>query len=72
MWSGMDKLLWQDGEVYRYDLEADPEEQAPIPASNDPRSARLRAIAEQRLRTAGQATVSDDLAEQLRALGYAD
>lgn len=67
-----DKLLRRDDNTVRYDLEADPDEVSPLPLTNEPLVERLEAIAKQAASNNATAEVSDELHEQLRALGYAE
>jgi arylsulfatase A-like enzyme len=67
-----DKLLMRDGHVVRYDVLADPGETTPLRAEDGNLVRRLKSIAEQAEASDLTAEVSEELQEQLRALGYAD
>ena len=67
-----DKLLMRDGHVVRYDVLADPGEIRPFRAEDEHLVHRLKSIAEQAEASDMTAEVSEELHEQLRALGYAD
>jgi hypothetical protein len=62
-----------DGELVRYDLAADPMEQAPLALGQHPLRASLEALAQRAIAAAARSPAqSDGLAERLRALGYAE
>ncbi len=67
-----DKLLKRNDRIDRYDIEADPHEARPLPVGNEPLVQKLGEIAEQATTNNATAEVSEELHEQLRALGYAD
>ena len=73
IWRGSEKLRWMDGELVRYDLAADPTEQAPLALGPHPLRASLEALAQRAIAVAARSPAqSDGLAERLRALGYAE
>ncbi len=72
LWQGDDKLLWTDGDVVRYDLSADPDEQAPLPAEDHPALPSLLEQVERYQQAAPAPPPSREVIEQLRAAGYLD
>jgi hypothetical protein len=75
LWTGPEKLLWQDGRGVRYDLEADPAETNPLPLNGHPQAAELAALVD-RVRASGRRAAatepSPELLESLRAVGYVE
>lgn len=67
-----DKLLMRDGSVERYDVGADPGETTPLAVEDAELVRRLESIAQQAEASDMAAEVSEELQQQLRALGYAD
>lgn len=67
-WDGHDKQLWTDGVVRRYDLAADPTEEHPLPAVDDPALLDLAAANLARFSTTDG--TSAETTDQLRSLGY--
>jgi len=72
IWSGDEKLLWQDGQELRFDLHADPQELAPQALAPDhPLKARLDRLAARVEESAGgPVALSPELVQQLIAAGY--
>jgi hypothetical protein len=75
LWLGESKLVANQGEVLRFDLRADPGENQPLPAGDHPAAAELleycRALDRAHAsRPVPDAELSDELSEQLKALGY--
>jgi arylsulfatase A-like enzyme len=66
------KLLMRDNRVELYDIEADPNEETPLPLEDERLVERLGEIARQAAENDMTAEVSEELQEQLRALGYAE
>lgn len=73
IWAGDEKLLWMDGRAQLFDLRRDPSEQAPMSAEGHPLCPRLEAMGNSLTRSAESAHgLSEDLTEQLKAIGYAE
>ena len=62
----------RDNRVELYDIEADPNEETPLPLEDERLVERLGEIARQAAENDMTAEVSEELQEQLRALGYAE
>lgn len=67
-----EKLLQRNGRIELYDIEADPNEDNPLPIGEGPLTERLNAIVQQAAANDAAAETSEELHEQLRALGYAE
>ena len=65
------KFLMRGNRIERYDTEADPDEATPFPVEDERLVQRLEGIAKQAATNDMTAEVSEELQEQLRALGYA-
>jgi arylsulfatase A-like enzyme len=74
IWSGDEKLLWQDGVMSRFDLVADPAEANPLSLDADhPLRPDLDSLVAEVLESAGgPAPMDPALIEQLQAAGYMD
>ncbi len=72
VWSGDEKLVWQDGVSMVYDLAADPAEARPTPLPADhPLGAALEAlVARVKADAAGPVALDPELVRQLQAAGY--
>ncbi len=71
LWNGPDKLLWIDGETFRYDLENDSEELNPVSADGTPLAAELEAlVARVRAVARRDGEFDAEMVEALRAVGY--
>jgi arylsulfatase A-like enzyme len=67
-----EKLLKRNDRIELYDIEADPNEDNPLPIGEEPLAQMLDAIAKQAAANDATAETSEELHEQLRALGYAE
>jgi hypothetical protein len=73
LWSGSQKFVWKDGERARYDLGRDPGELEPQGLGDHPLVSVLDALVERVLASKGRdGDTGSELAEALRALGYAE
>jgi hypothetical protein len=74
LWVGDEKLVWQDGELRRFDLEADPEEARPLSVEASGERASLVELGEEVTRSRASASPALDpaLVERLRAAGYVE
>ncbi len=72
IWTRKDKLLWRDGEFFRYDLLNDPDERRPLPVESDsPGYSDLVSLVDRTLQSAADTSeVNEELLERLKALGY--
>lgn len=74
VWLGTEKLLWQDGVMSRFDLDADPAEANPLPLDAEhPLRPDLDALVARVQASSGAPVPMDpELIEQLQAAGYMD